>query len=457
MTGSEKSSATKHLCIVEKGKKAGRRCANANAVAQIGDDIKFDPQILNSLGNEGCLKVHYDLLVLCAAIEFADRFFKRSEDWSRSLHLTVPVIELGTWQRAEVQKTLIDVLRHLTCDSWSFEFIQAKDLSPLSWRQLPIRTGQEKKTFAIAYSEGLDSRAVAALSGKKEEAVCIRVAKNRQQHSYSDSYFTSIPFKVTSRGRESSFRSRGFQFAAITGIAAQLTQVRSIVVPESGQGVFSPVLLPLHLIYVDYRNHPSFFVKMERFLQEVLGYKVEFKQPRMWFTKGQTLTDFLALPDKKADDLSSTRSCWQTRRIVNHGGKRRQCGLCAACILRRLSMHTAGVEERPDTYVIKDLKAAEVGKALSVLKKKDDRHIMIEYGMAGTRHFQRLAELSKASEEKLRVPVAEIAEATGESKDEISKKLRGFLYQHAQEWQDFLSEQGDRSFLKDWLDGGCDD
>lgn len=82
---------------------------------------------------------------------------------------------------------------------------------------------------------------------------------------------------------------------------------------------------------------------------------------------------------------------------------------------------------------------------------------MIEYGMAGTRHFQRLAELSKAPAEKLRVPVAEIADATGESKDEISTKLRGFLHQHAQEWQDFLSEQGDRSFLKDWLDGGCDD
>lgn len=451
------SSDTKYLCVVEKGKKPDRKCSKSDAVAQIGDDIEFDPQILNSLGDDGCLKVHYDLLVLCAAIEFADRYFKRGQDWSRSLHLTVPVIELAIWQRAEVQKTLSDVLRHLTCDNWSFEFVQAKDLSPLSWRQMQIRTGKEKKTFAIAYSEGLDSRAVASLSGKKEEAVCIRVAKNRQHPSYSDSYFTAIPFKVTTRGRESSFRSRGFQFAVMTGIAAHLTQVRNIVVPESGQGVFSPVLLPLHLIYVDYRNHPSFFAKMERFLQEVLAYKVEFKQPRMWSTKGQTLSAFLAIPGKNAEDLTSTRSCWQTRRIVNYGGKRRQCGLCAACLLRRFSMHAAGVEECADTYVIKDLKVPEISKALAVLKKKEDRHIMIEYGMAGTRHFQRLADLARNSDEKLRISVAETAEATGESKDETLKKLRDFLNQHLKEWQAFLAEQGDRSFLMDWLDGGSND
>src|SRR3546814_1263217 len=66
-----------------------------------------------------------------------------------------------------------------------------------------------------------------------------------------------------------------------------------LVVPESGQGALGPVLLPLYNIYRDYRNHPSLFRKMERFLCPALDHSVEFDQPRMWSTKGQTLRTFL--------------------------------------------------------------------------------------------------------------------------------------------------------------------
>ena len=107
-----------------------------------------------------------------------------------------------------------------------------------------------------------------------------------------------IPFKVKGyRGNESSFRSRGFQFAAVTAIAAQLSNVTRVVVPESGQGALGPVLLPLHNIYADYRNHPTFFRKMERFIKAVLGYRVRFEQPRLWSTKGQTLRAFLNMAE----------------------------------------------------------------------------------------------------------------------------------------------------------------
>ncbi|MGO4386773.1 7-cyano-7-deazaguanine synthase [Microvirga sp. 2YAF29] len=443
----------KRLFVIEKGQKPGRTVPKDAATAEVGQHIRFDAAVLDTFDVKGCEPLHYDLLVLCAAVEFADRRWKRPLGWRRTLAVTLPVIDLKSWQKPDVLKSLHGVLNHLTGDSWQFTFVQAKNLSPIGSRQMPLDFGKTK-TFAVAYSDGLDSRAVSALSGNKEQALCIRVASNRQRRKNGDSYFTRIPFKVKGyRGNESSFRSRGFQFAAVTAIAAQLSSVPRIVVPESGQGALGPVLLPLHNIYADYRNHPTFFRKMERFIKALQGYQVQFEQPRLWSTKGQTLCAFLSIAGKSEGHLTSTHSCWQTRRVVNVGG-RKQCGLCAACLLRRLSMRAAGVNEEPRTYVVSDLAASDAGDALSIIPQKADRDIMVEYGSVGVRHLQHLADMSGLPDDDLRVHAWQIAAALGESYEETLKKLRTMLVTHAEEWRAFLSAQGEQSFLKSWMDGG---
>ncbi len=442
-----------YLRVIEKAQRPGRTLPKDAVIAEVGRHIRFNPAVLDTFDVKGCEPLHYDILVLCAAIEFADRRWKRPVGWRRTLNVTVPVIDLKAWQKLEVTKSLHSVLNHLTGDTWRFAFVQARNLSPIGSRQMLLNFGKTK-AFAVAYSDGLDSRAVSALSGDEEQALCIRVARHRQNRKKGDSYFTRIPFKVEGyRSSESSFRSRGFQFAAVTAIAAQLSNVERIVVPESGQGALGPVLLPLHNIYVDYRNHPTFFRKMERFIKALQGYQVRFEQPRLWSTKGQTLSAFLGLPGKTERHLTDTRSCWQTRRVVNVDG-RKQCGLCAACLLRRLSLHAAGINEASDTYVVSDLAATEVGKALSSISQKADRDIMVEYGSVGARHLQHLADMAGLPDDALRVHASQIAAATGESHEETLKKLRTMLVTHADEWRAFLSAQGEQSFLKSWLDGG---
>ncbi|MET4029521.1 MULTISPECIES: 7-cyano-7-deazaguanine synthase [unclassified Bradyrhizobium] len=444
----------KRLIVIEKGQKRGRCTLPKGAViAEVGRHICFNPAVLDSFDVKGFEPLHYDMLVLCAAIEFADRRWKRPLGWRRTFDVAIPVIDLKAWQKPEVLKALHGVLNHLTGDAWRLTFVQAKNLSPIGTRQMPLDFGKAK-TFAVAYSDGLDSRAVSALSGSEAEALCIRVAGNRQRRKNGDSYFTQIPFKVKGyRGNESSFRSRGFQFAAVTAIAAQLSKVTRVIVPESGQGALGPVLLPLHNIYADYRNHPTFFRKMERFIKAVLGYRVRFEQPRLWSTKGQTLRAFLDMIGKSEQHLTSTHSCWQTRRVVNVGG-RKQCGLCAACLLRRLSLHAAGVNEAPDTYIVSDLAASNAADALSVIPQKADRDIMVEYGSVGVRHLQHLADMSGLPDENIRVHASQISAAIAENYEDTLKKLRTMLVTHAEEWRAFLSAQGDQSFLKSWMDGG---
>ena len=443
----------KHLFVIEQGQKPGRTLPKSAVIAEVGRHIRFNAAVLDTFDVKGFKSLHYDMLVLCAAIEFADRRWKRPLGWRRTLDVAVPVVDLKTWQKPEVLKGLHTVLNHLTGDTWRLTFVQAKNLSPIGSRQMPLDFGTAK-TFALAYSDGLDSRAVSALSGNEAEALCIRVAGNRQRRKNGDSYFTQIPFKVKGyRGNESSFRSRGFQFAAVTAIAAQLSSVARIIVPESGQGALGPVLLPRHNIYADYRNHPTFFRKMERFIKAVLGYRVRFEQPRLWSTKGQTLRAFLGMVGKSEQHLTSTHSCWQTRRVVNVGG-RKQCGLCAACLLRRLSLHAADINEAPGTYVVSDLTASDASDALSIISQKADRDIMVEYGSVGARHLQHLADMSGLPDDDIRVHASQIAAAIAESYEETLKKLRTMLVTHAEEWRAFLSAQGDQCFLKSWMDGG---
>ena len=444
----------KSLHVIEKDQKPCRNCPKDAVTAVVGREIAFDATVLDTFDANGFLPVHYDLLVLCAAIEFADRRWKRSLGWSRSLNVTITVTDLGAWRRPDVLESLHRVLGHLTYDNWTLAFVQAQNPSPIGERQ-GVLDFPNTKTFAIAYSDGLDSRAVAALSGDGDEALCIRVANHRQHRKTGDSYFTRIPFKVHGhRSSESSFRSRGFQFAAVTAIAAHLSNLSRIVIPESGQSALGPVLLPLHNIYPDYRNHPTFFRKMERFVTALMGHRVHYEHPRLWYTKGQTLRAFLNLPGKLERDLTSTRSCWQNRRIVNSGGTRKQCGLCAACLLRRQSLHAAGVTETPDTYVVSDLSDPDVTEALTIIPKTADRKIMLEYGSVGARHLQHLADMAVLPDDNLRVHVSEIAAATGSTFQESLKNLKVLLATHAEEWRAFLSAHGEQSFLKSWREGG---
>jgi hypothetical protein len=192
---------------------------------------------------------------------------------------------------------------------------------------------------------------------------------------------------------------------------------------------------------------------MERFITALLGYRGKFEQPRLWSTKGQTLRAFLEIPGKTERHLTSTHSCWQSRRVVNVGG-RKQCGLCAACLLRRVSLHAAGVNEARDAYVVSDLAATDASGALSVIPLKADRDIMVEYGSVGARHLQHLAELAGLPDDALHVHASQIGAAIGESTEETLTKLRTMLGTHAVEWRAFLSAQGEQSFLKSWMDGG---
>jgi hypothetical protein len=267
--------------------------------------------------------------------------------------------------------------------------------------------------------------------------------------------FTSVPYRVQPGKRafvESSARSRGFKFALLSGLAAYLAKAGQVIVPESGQGALGPVLVTVGQGYEDYRSHPLFTDRMERFLEALLHHEVRFNFPQLWHTKAETLKKFVD-ECKDGSSWSGTWSCWQQTRQVSVDGKKRQCGICAACLLRRLSVHAAGLAESKQTYVWEDLSARtfEAGAAPSFAAKKITRALR-EYAIAGTLHLDHLAGLrtSPANSRMLDLSTFQLSRSLGLTDEDVRSRLDRLLLQHKREWQSFTHSHGGTSFLANW-------
>lgn len=433
----------------------GSRALASPLRCEIGREVEFSTESLESYFFSAWKPEAYDALLVAAAVEFADKSLHRpAHYWRRAFSLRVPVHDVERWQQCSVSGSLREALEYLTGDSWEFTFYgrrRAENQPRQSSFELPSNA-----QAVIPFSNGLDSRAVGGLMQRsmKDGLVRVRLASKLQESEGLKGHrlaFTNVPYQVGGGSVESSARSRGFKFALISGIAAYLSGAKQVIVPESGQGALGPSLVPVGQTYEDYRSHPTFTRRMERFLRAVFGVDVEFLFPQLWHTKGETLRRFI----EECGDASwiATRSCWQQSRQVGVNGKRRQCGICAACMLRRMSVHAAGAAEPQDHYVWERLNAASFEKGIAKgFARERIGDAMQEYAIAGTLHLDHLAALRKAANNPspLEVPAFHLSQAVGIERAEARRKLERLIAQHAQEWSEFVSSLGEQSFIARW-------
>lgn len=437
----------------------GMRRRKGMVACRLGRNITFDLNALESFSSRKWQPAVYDVLVVAAAVEFCDRSLSRSTgNWGRKFIVHVPVHDHTKWSDRAVMRTLVEALNLLTGDDWQFQFRPRKvSIDPPRQDHMRFPSNAEA---VIAYSDGMDSCAVAGLEGKRLGNRLVRVRVGGKQSDISGKErqripFTALPYEVkleNGRNAENSARSRGFKFGAVSAMAAYLIDAPAIIVPESGQGALAPVFLPVAHGYEDYRNHPVFMTLMERFFHALLGYRLQYKFPRLWATKGETLREFVDNCDSGIR-WKATRSCWQQSRQVAVSGERRQCGVCAACILRRLSVHAAGLSERPETYVWESLKAPtwEAGAAKSFNRFT---RALREYAIAGVLHFEHLSELRESVQYGLikRRRTNELARSLSISPADVERNLDRLLLQHSAEWSVFTDDLGPKSFVRQWID-----
>jgi hypothetical protein len=148
-----------------------------------------------------------------------------------------------------------------------------------------------------------------------------------------------------------------------------------------------------------------------------------------------------------------TLSCWQGNRQVSVDHKRRQCGICAACMLRRMSIHAAGLSESRETYVWEalDAKTFEAGAAPAFPKDKITGKLR-QYAIAGTLHLDHLAGLqsSSADAQTLALNIFQLSRSLGLPEPDVQTKLQRLLTQHETEWKEFVHSLGKTSFMAKW-------
>jgi hypothetical protein len=189
-------------------------------------------------------------------------------------------------------------------------------------------------------------------------------------------------------------------------------------------------------------------MRMERFIKALFGKSVRYVFPRIWKTKGETLKEFVAIAGPGS--WESTRSCWRSNRWSSVEGHRRQCGVCAACLLRRVSVHAAGLSEPADTYVCSDLSAPSLEAGIDPGFTRYSEAFR-EYALAGVLHMDHLADMA-APDSKPAVGrhAGMLAQALDISAQDAERKLGDLLNRHAEEWKNFMDSLGPNTFVRKW-------
>lgn len=426
----------------------------------IGKHIRFDDDAMQCFVPETWNPLIYDAMMLVAGIEICDHSKVRSSvDWARNLTLRIPVHELERWDTPNVKSSLVRALQFLTGDNWSIDF--RKTVNPQSGPPQHNMDFASSADMVIPYSDGLDSRAIAGIFRHEHGDALIkrvRIGSKRIKKPKSGEpvqLFENVPFQVKKviRGNgESSGRSRGFKFGVLAGLAANLIGAAKVIVPESGQGALGPVLVNVGQSHYDRRTHPQYTSLVSDFLQALFGERIVFEHPVVFGTKGQTLADYKAI---YPDDLiwDQTRSCWMDQRHASFNGEHRQCGVCAACMLRRTSLHAAGYDECADKYLWGNLGSADFSNGASPAFKRRNNS-QFEYALAGTLHMDHLAALKDDTHLGMialrhAIPVAK---AMGLSVDDTKSKIVGMIETHAAEWSAFLGDLPKESFVRQWAE-----
>lgn len=440
---------------------AGRRGRSGSRTCRIGRELRIDLDKLSRFCLVDLNPIEDDLLLLAGAVAFADKSLSRRPSlvWRRNIQLIVPVSDPDRWKAPALYRKLICALDYVTGDCWEILFKKRLALTRIT-PQLRFDIATED-ALVMPFSDGLDSFAVARLVASDHPTTpLILVTTGRHKNKALDGSTVAcspnvrriaVPFTLSSRFwrvrfREHSYRSRAFAFGVVAGIAAHQLRARRICIPESGQGTLGPWLSPVGNEAPDVRTHPSFTMKLSEFLTELFGSSITHVHPRLWHTKGETLSELNGRG--LAEEWWRTWSCSRDERHVSLDHRRIQCGICGGCILRRQSLHAAHMHHEADEYLWSDISATTLDQSTKQRPTNRNDECQAQCAVLDMERFGKLAENPR----KVEIAAEELAPYVGVDADIAAARIHRLLRAHADEWSAFRSTNGPQSFLNRWLE-----
>lgn len=312
-----------------------------------------------------------DLVDVAIAVYAADRLCRRhprnapcSEPlWQRRMHLEVPVREPERWNHGGLGDALSDLLNFLTDDDWALKFVARR---PTAARFSEAQPGffadpPSMPATAALFSGGLDSLAglVTRLATNPMETVVVFSGRTNKrigapQRILLEALARAFPQRVRSiavrfgfdrraRGaydrEENSQRTRGFVFQAFGAVTARMAGLDGLAVYENGVGAINLPYTGAQLGSQATRaTHPVTVRLMSALLTQVFETPFSVELPYAFATKGEL-----------CDGLRSAGLGHLARHTVSCDGypqrakRAPQCGVCPSCLLRRQSLHHAGL------------------------------------------------------------------------------------------------------------------
>ena len=161
---------------------------------ELNRNIRFCTAALESYAFSKWEPVIFDAMLVAASVEFTDLSCRRpSLGWPRRLSIRIPVDDPARWEAPAVKDSLRDAIEFVTGDHWSISFFKRTEgLENSEGDRFPLFPPSKA---VLAYSEGMDSLAVAALAKAclGDDVVRVRLGGKGDAKNASGRPFVSVP------------------------------------------------------------------------------------------------------------------------------------------------------------------------------------------------------------------------------------------------------------------------
>ena len=365
-----------------------------------------------------------DFLTIAMAVTAADTFVLRKDTangWCRSFSITLPLCQPAIWQANKVH--LEHILHFLSGDIWQFDFQEngQNPPQPYSQNDRTKLVDLRNKDCVCLFSGGLDSSIGAidlleqghspvlvshSYKGDKSRQQAIIQQLNQNGYINQLSQFNAIAQPQLNNGRATDIpmRTRSLNFLAFAIVSAYALQEFvqeeiDVFVPENGVISINAPLTVRRVGTLSTRTtHPYFIQEIQRLFTAV-NIPFTLRNPYQFKTKGQMIAECENLPLLQ-QIIPDTVSCSHWKR------KNQQCGVCVPCLIRRASLHYAGITNDAQ-YEFNDIRQILINQdrrddlfaLISAIHQKNHRNInqwVLQSGPLPTQQLNQFANVFRS-------------------------------------------------------------
>lgn len=404
-----------------------------------------------------------DLLEISSYIYYADCSINRGSDkdvyadrWRRNFAFVIPVSNPDLWNRDDVKDCLIDILKFLSDDEFSFIFLPPKSVPVQLYINFPdIKPPHPDANCISLFSGGIDSLigSLYILKEKKELPLLVSHRSQPKVDSLQKGLLNEIRKKnqewefpqlsiwinrMGNRSEEATQRTRSFLFLSIAAAVAIQLGIPKIYICENGIVSMNLPISDQNIgTFLTRSTHPKILKLFEQFVQNLFGFKIHVENPFIFHTKTEMLDMLKGWGQRELIQESISCSLTQGRTKIQP-----QCGTCFQCVNRRFSVIASGLEE----YDRKDYYGKDI--FIDSLNEGRDRSVPVSYVRAAM-------EIGKKNDVQFFARYPELNEVVGYLDMPADKAGQGIseLYQrHAQDVMDVVSIKYHKH-LKEHLEG----